>query len=106
MKSLLSCTLILFCTTVFAQQKDGNVKVLPKIDTTKASYFKDRKKEVPTDISKDHNEPYKILTVKPDTSAYMALKEAKKDNSQYKILNTGTIPEKTETDTKKATPSK
>lgn len=107
MKSLLSCTLIVFCTTIFAQQKEDTVKVLPKTDTAKVSYFKDRKKGMPADRITDHKELYKMLTVKPkDTSAYMALKEAKKDYSKYRILNT-TVPEKIATDpAKKETPSK
>lgn len=107
MKSLLSCTLIAFCTTIFAQQKEDTVKVLPKTDTTKVSYFKDRKKGMTADHNTDHKELYKMLTVKPkDTSAYMALKEAKKDYSKYRILNT-TVPEKTATDpAKKEIPSK
>ncbi|NML69718.1 hypothetical protein HHL23_07910 [Chryseobacterium sp. RP-3-3] len=106
MKSLLSCSLILLCTTVFAQQKRDKKLVLPKMDTTKMSPLKDLKKEIPANIPTDQKEQYKILTVMPkDTSAYMALKEAKKDYSKYRILNTA-APEKTATDPKKATPSK
>lgn len=106
MKTLLSCSLILFCTAVFAQQKEDKELVPPKMDTTKMSYLKDLKKEMPTNTTTDLKEQYKMLTVMPkDTSAYIALKEAKKDYSKYRILNTA-APEKTATDPKKAAPSK
>lgn len=105
MKSLLSCSLILFCTIVFAQQKEDKKQTLPKMDTTKMSYLKDLKKEIPTKTPTDLKEQYKMLTIIPkDTSAYIALKAAKKDYSKYRILNTA--PEKTATDPKKVTPTK
>ncbi|MCT2563676.1 hypothetical protein [Chryseobacterium herbae] len=105
MKLSSSCLLFLFSTMAFAQQKEDKKQLLPKIDTTKVLKYKSLE-EAQAKVKTDEKQQYKILVATPkDTSLYMALKEAKRDNSKYRILNSST-PEKPIPDTKKAQPSK
>ncbi|MBL1221222.1 hypothetical protein JET18_10250 [Chryseobacterium sp. L7] len=95
---------LLISISLSAQKEDKRAP-LAKEDSPKISYFKDLK-ELPVKTEKEEKDPYKMLTVIPkDTSAYIALKEAKKDDSKYRILNAIT-PEKTAPEPKKAEPSK
>ena len=105
MKLLLSCSLLLFCTMTFAQQKEGRKQIFPKADTTKILNIKGLE-EMQTKINTDQKQQYKMLVATPkDTSLYIALKEAKRDNLKYRILNSS-APEKPIPDTKKAQPTK
>ena len=89
----------------FAQQKEDKKQPLPKIDTTRVLTFKGLEK-VQAKIGTDEKQQYKMLVAIPkDTSLYIALKEAKRDDSKYRIFN-NTPPEKTTPDQKKAQPSK
>ncbi|KXH78280.1 hypothetical protein [Chryseobacterium kwangjuense] len=102
MKTLL-LPLLLISATVSAQKGDKR-QALPKPDTTKVFKLKEFK-ELPVKADEDLKNPYKMLTAIPkDTSAYLALKEAKKDDSKYKILNASA--DKPVPDPKKAVPSK
>ncbi|WP_223608047.1 hypothetical protein [Chryseobacterium sp. OSA05B] len=106
MKLLLSCSLLLFCTMAFAQQKENRKQIFPKVDTAKILNFKGSKEEMQAKINTDQKQQYKMLVSIPkDTSLYIALKEAKRDDSKYRIFN-NTPPEKTIPDTTKAQPSK
>ncbi|SFN37339.1 hypothetical protein SAMN05421594_2416 [Chryseobacterium oleae] len=105
MKLILSCSLLLFCTMTFAQQKENRKQIFPKTDTAKVLNMKGLK-EIQTRINTDYKQQYKTLVATPkDTSLYMALKEAKRDHSKYRILNS-VAPEKSIPDTKKAQPTK
>ncbi|MCU7616491.1 hypothetical protein NZ698_04725 [Chryseobacterium sp. PBS4-4] len=84
-------TLILISATFSAQEK--------KADTTKRSYYfkseklpqllsKNQKDILKKDSIKQLGNIYKMPVAKPkDTSVYLSLKEADKDYSKYKILN-------------------
>ncbi|WP_080779045.1 hypothetical protein [Chryseobacterium phocaeense] len=103
MKTLL-LPLLLISATVSAQ-KGQKRQALPKLDTMKVSKLKESE-ELPVKAEEEPKDPYKMLTVAPkDTSAYLALKEAKKDHSKYRILNAA-VPEKPLEEPKKETPSK
>lgn len=105
MKLLLSCSLLLFCTMTFAQQKEDRKQIIPKVDTAKILNFKGLK-ETQAKIHTDPKQQYKMLVATPkDTSMYLALKEAKRDDSKYRTLNSS-APEKQIPDTKKAQPTK
>lgn len=105
MKLLLLSLLLLFCTVTFAQQKENRKQIFPKADTAKILNLKDLK-EMQAKINTDQKQQYKMLIATPkDTSLYMALKEAKRDHSKYRILNS-VAPEKSIPDTKKAQPTK
>lgn len=90
---------------IFAQQKEERKLMIPKADTAKILNLKSPK-EIQTKINTDQKQQYKMLVAIPkDTSLYLALKEAKRDDSKYRTLNSS-VPEKTIPDTKKAQPSK
>lgn len=108
MKALLF-PFLLISAGVSAQKTDKQPPLLPKTDTLKI--LKQGKLEVLSveklnaTSKKEYKDLYKILTVKPDTSLYLALKEPKIDTSKYKILNV-IIPEKQKPEEKKIIPSK
>jgi len=96
-------TLILISAALSAQEK--------KADTIKRSYFFKSEKlpqkivKNPTILKSDSvnqtNNIYKILVIKPkDSSVYLSLKEARKNYSKYKILNSIT-PELSKKEIKK-----
>ena len=105
MKALLF-PLILVSAAVSAQ-KTEKLPLLPKTDTLKI--LKQGKPEILSveklnaATKKEYKDLYKILTVKPDTSLYMSLKEPKIDHSKYKILNP-VMPEIPETPKTKVDP--
>lgn len=96
---------LLLTSLSLSAQKEAKRAPLAKEDSTRIPYFKDLK-DLPVKTENEEKDPYKMLTVIPkDTSAYIALKEAKKDDSKYRILNAIT-PEKTTPEPKKTEPSK
>lgn len=107
MKALLFPLFII--SAAVSAQKNDHLPMIPKTDTLRI--LKPGKPEIipveklNTSTRKDYKELYKILTVKPDTTLYMALKEPKKDLSKYKIPNPVT-PEIPKTEIKKTEPSK
>lgn len=93
---ILLLSLLLVSISLSAQKEDKRLSDTAKI-------FK--LKELPEKTGEEQKNPFKMLSVIPkDTASYMSLKEAKKDHSKYRILNT-IAPEKTEPDKKGVRPS-
>ncbi|MDR2235809.1 MAG: hypothetical protein LBE92_06775 [Chryseobacterium sp.] len=99
---------IFLISACVSAQKSDRLPLLPKTDTAKIlKHFPEvlAVKPLNDNSKKDYRVLYKILTVKPDSSLYMALKEPKKDISKFKIPNPA-IPEIPKTEIKKEQPSK
>ncbi|MCJ7935979.1 MAG: hypothetical protein MUW56_20710 [Chryseobacterium sp.] len=83
--------LLLFSAALTAQKKE-ELKFIPKTDTAK---ILEKKGQLPVNFGMNpaglYKELYKMMTIKPKDTIYMALKEPKKDDSKYKILNAITL---------------